>query len=807
MYCIKIYVKKTTIGGQIKNIFKENFMNNLANFCGANVGDKNFQENYVKGATFDCETYTKCDKIERQPKTKRGNFKNIMLDKTKDNSNSFSILAGRGMSDNIDDKNFADLGDFPLAKSLAKTMRAREENVKFTPKIILDKIYNRRKNMHKKIASKSILANENCSNFEVGKISNFGVNNLADFKMEDCSTGEANEILNCEASGVLTGEANEVLNVGVDAVSSVGGKSAFGYGITGGSDLKTDEISAIGTCGVPSMANVGSTEDGKNLDKVSDCVVNIDILVDSKKKSENSYGSVGKSENPYGRVGRSEEMYGRVGKPKEMYESAGKSEEMYGSVGKSEEMYGSVQKSDVLVENTGKSENLYGSVGKPEEMYESAGKSDVLVENTGKSENLYGSVGKSENLYGSVGKPDEMYGSVGKSEEMYGSVGKPEEMYESVQKSDDVYENSKNIQIFETPTNVGCEEDLYSPKLSDRFLGMSGLSTIVLRSPEAVYGEGVEVSDDRTRLRVDGITSFGDDGMGLGALRHELGKITLDGGFYTSSDRMGKISTDENNVDFSEKNEQNLNKDNKKIDGQNLEIQNGVTQNVENQRGTSPNIENLKSANQSIENQNNANQPIEGQGSASKKDYANDDLGKSLVIGMKVGEIGFGSVPEDVRKCELLNMKINRRDSENWTHKEWIKFFIKVEPCIAMCVKHFDNMFYRASVLSLDYNECAKFGSVENMFNELIELTERKKQYLKLKFFINRLKKELDEYDLMIIGYFVFDEDTRSALLEEMSRRTIYRRANRIFTKLTNFLVARGYTEKWLYKQFGMLTR
>ena len=161
-----------------------------------------------------------------------------------------------------------------------------------------------------------------------------------------------------------------------------------------------------------------------------------------------------------------------------------------------------------------------------------------------------------------------------------------------------------------------------------------------------------------------------------------------------------------------------------------------------------------------------------------------------------------------VRSCELLNMWLDKRKISTWGQKDWVKFFIKVEPCIDMCIDYYDRLVERFATNSAKGEAYINYGSAENMFETMIDLIERKKEYLRLKFFVDRLNRELDDVDKLIIGYFVFgEEENREKLLEVISRKTIYRRANSLIAKLSDFCERRGYTPSWCLKQFGGIAR
>lgn len=182
-----------------------------------------------------------------------------------------------------------------------------------------------------------------------------------------------------------------------------------------------------------------------------------------------------------------------------------------------------------------------------------------------------------------------------------------------------------------------------------------------------------------------------------------------------------------------------------------------------------------------------------------------DNFDRKMVLNASVIGLDEEFIPMEVKNCELLNMRLDKRDVKFWGEKEWAKFFIKVDPCLNMCIDYCDRLVEKMVMLGGFSTESMAYGSAENMFNDMIDLIERKKMYLRLKNFVDRLKKELDAVDEKIIAYFVFGENTKDELLEIMSRRTVYRRASKIIKKLADFCVARGYTASWLYEKFGMV--
>lgn len=182
-----------------------------------------------------------------------------------------------------------------------------------------------------------------------------------------------------------------------------------------------------------------------------------------------------------------------------------------------------------------------------------------------------------------------------------------------------------------------------------------------------------------------------------------------------------------------------------------------------------------------------------------------DNFDRKMVLNASVIGLDEEFIPMEVKNCELLNMRLDKRDVKFWGEKEWAKFFIKVDPCLNMCIDYCDRLVEKMVMLGGFTAESMAYGSAENMFNDMIDLIERKKMYLRLKKFVDRMKKELDAVDEKIIAYFVFGENTKDELLEIMSRRTVYRRASKIIKKLADFCVARGYTASWLYEKFGMV--
>lgn len=180
-----------------------------------------------------------------------------------------------------------------------------------------------------------------------------------------------------------------------------------------------------------------------------------------------------------------------------------------------------------------------------------------------------------------------------------------------------------------------------------------------------------------------------------------------------------------------------------------------------------------------------------------------DNPNRKMIFDVSVIGLDEEFIPMEVKNCELLNMRLDKRDVKFWGEKEWAKFFIKVDPCLNMCIDYCDRLVEKMVIFGGFSAESVAYGSAENMFNDMIDLIERKKMYLRLRKFVDRLKKELDAVDEKIIAYFVFGENTKDELLKIISRRTVYRRASKVIKKLADFCVARGYTASWLYDKFG----
>ncbi|MBP3631276.1 MAG: hypothetical protein J6J23_07370 [Clostridia bacterium] len=158
-------------------------------------------------------------------------------------------------------------------------------------------------------------------------------------------------------------------------------------------------------------------------------------------------------------------------------------------------------------------------------------------------------------------------------------------------------------------------------------------------------------------------------------------------------------------------------------------------------------------------------------------------------------------------KCDLLNMKLERWNVKNWETVNWVKFFLKSVKSASFTLRYYDRLFDRQVKNSFYSEHIAKFGSIENFFESIAELIERKQKMQELKSFSKRLYKELTELEILIVDKFVFGADTVGEITKEISLRTMYRKADKIIPKLVKFMDARGYTPNWCYKKFGSIIR
>lgn len=158
-----------------------------------------------------------------------------------------------------------------------------------------------------------------------------------------------------------------------------------------------------------------------------------------------------------------------------------------------------------------------------------------------------------------------------------------------------------------------------------------------------------------------------------------------------------------------------------------------------------------------------------------------------------------------VFKCDLCNMTLDRGDVCNWTLTEWVKFFLKAVKSISFSIDYYDRLLERHVQSSFYSEHIEKFGSIEQFFDSMAEIIERKMIMKELRTFVKRMYKELSDLEVSIVDRFVFDADNIDEITEKVSLRTMYRKADKIIPKLVEFLEARGYTADWCNRKFGVI--
>ena len=173
----------------------------------------------------------------------------------------------------------------------------------------------------------------------------------------------------------------------------------------------------------------------------------------------------------------------------------------------------------------------------------------------------------------------------------------------------------------------------------------------------------------------------------------------------------------------------------------------------------------------------------------------------SLIDNAKVEAI-FNALKKPY-KCDLLNMDLRRSEAKSWPVENWVKFFLKSVKSASFTVKYYDRMFDRQVRNSFYSEHIARFGSIENFFDELTDLMARKRRMMELKSFAKRLYKELSDVEILIVDKLVFGADNIDEIKKHISLRTMYRKADKIVPKLVEFMNARGFTPEWCYQTFG----
>ena len=155
--------------------------------------------------------------------------------------------------------------------------------------------------------------------------------------------------------------------------------------------------------------------------------------------------------------------------------------------------------------------------------------------------------------------------------------------------------------------------------------------------------------------------------------------------------------------------------------------------------------------------------------------------------------------------CLLSNVKLDRNKANSWGTEEWLKFFLKSAKSMQFSIDYYDKLIERHASCSFYYSHVAKYGSMENFYEEIINIIARKSAMIELKAFVKRLYKELTSLEIMVVDKFIFGADNADEITKSVSLRTMYRMADRIVAKLIEFMSARGYTPVWCYKTFSAI--
>lgn len=160
---------------------------------------------------------------------------------------------------------------------------------------------------------------------------------------------------------------------------------------------------------------------------------------------------------------------------------------------------------------------------------------------------------------------------------------------------------------------------------------------------------------------------------------------------------------------------------------------------------------------------------------------------------------------DDKKKC-LLSVSLNENDTKSWTEGEWAVYLLKNFRSMSARVRYINGMIDRFERSSVSGNYVARYGSLEQFFEIVIDLIHRKKMIIDSQLFVKRLVEELSSREKLVIKYFITrDSKVLSSLLSKMSRRTVYRVADKAITKIVDFMKARGYTSSWCYQNFDQI--
>ncbi len=189
------------------------------------------------------------------------------------------------------------------------------------------------------------------------------------------------------------------------------------------------------------------------------------------------------------------------------------------------------------------------------------------------------------------------------------------------------------------------------------------------------------------------------------------------------------------------------------------------------------------------------------------QDFLGEDLEPKNLKTTLSSRVRVNEWDEKEYKCRLIYTNLHKNSIKNWTLDEWIKFFLKSNALVDMSISYFSNLIKKYAVRSYYYSNHVAFGSTEKLFEEIMDLIERKRQYVMLKDFGKMLLKRLTAIEVKIVDYFINDAENIEEILDVISKRSVYRYGDKIMTKLANLMQSRGYTPEWCYQNFRHIAR
>lgn len=164
-----------------------------------------------------------------------------------------------------------------------------------------------------------------------------------------------------------------------------------------------------------------------------------------------------------------------------------------------------------------------------------------------------------------------------------------------------------------------------------------------------------------------------------------------------------------------------------------------------------------------------------------------------------------GSGDNHEYKSALLSLKVDTSLFRSWDEVTWVKYLLKIKRALPVLIEYHSNNVTTLAINSADPTNYYRFGSAENMFENIIDQMEIKSTYLNMYVLITKAIGRLSQLERIVVAYFVDKKDCINKALRYVSRRSVYRMGEQIIENLAEILRVNGYSAAWMRKAFGLV--